>query len=926
MVLDLFRRFLDSSRPRHLAVGQNHKKARRAFSDRIEWLERRTVLTAGPLDTTFGSDGLASTDFTDLFGYVTGKVSLAAMRASLAVASTADTAKISAVENVVAVTAETGHVLEVDGNGGAPQGLTDGALLFGYLAGLTNSQLARFVAPNATRTVPQIRTYLDQLKIGSTLDADGSGGTPDGFTDGALFYGRLAGVSNSGLQQYVSTSATRNVTQIRNYIDNLDVTLNTGPSITVPAPQTVAMSASLTLTSGLAVTDSAAGSNPLEVTLSAIGEGLVTLSGVSGLSFSQGTGTGEDFMIFRGTVQQINSALAGLVFAPTLFAGTARLRILVSDLGNGGSSTPRTASAEFRAQLDTTQGTGPEIQVLLESNDGRIMQAMRPDGTIIDYYGTRNSEGLVTGLQSAIVHHPDGFTQTIQYDSQGRMISVLKSNGDSFTTTWNTATNITVRVQVHGSAPVTVTYDLPSVAPALLRSMAPSLSVNDSGPIMSQLGSNVTFDDYCQSVANGIDMVCNANEMIGGNKYGLCLALAAESGPAAPEVLAVCESVFVATDLTCSTVGASPAPGAPNVATNICQFIKEQEAKPKLEVGPTNLELTPSVNDGESVERQFTIRNLGSLETDYSITASLSQIHLSSSSGHLDKNGEVTIHVTAVADGLQPGSHPATITITAGQQTLTIAVTVKVVVGHVSATPIEMHFTAKRFQASPPAQSFTVTNDGPTFSKLHYSVTPNTNRPTITQTDGNPTSLAPGSSNTYSITINTSNLDTGEWRDFIDIVNTDDPQQKVTISIITIVEEAYDFRGTYSGTFSGTGFIFENTANGPVSGSVSIRVDSQELSQGGVYSLHGTIEISTDHGSLNGALTGGLNPDLQTGALGNVVDQSTPASRLTVIAITFDSIAEDLLSGKMNLQIINFIEDNTFNGFSLTNVPIVLRP
>ena len=119
--------------------------------------------------------------------------------------------------------------LDIDGSDGMPNGFTDGALIFGYLTGLNNAQLANFVAGNAIRTLTEIRTYLDELKAGSVLDIDGSGGSPDGFTDGALVFGYLTGLNNAQLANFVAANATRTITQIRAYLDQLTGKV-TGPS------------------------------------------------------------------------------------------------------------------------------------------------------------------------------------------------------------------------------------------------------------------------------------------------------------------------------------------------------------------------------------------------------------------------------------------------------------------------------------------------------------------------------------------------------------------------------------------------------------------------------------------------------------------------------------------------------------------------
>ena len=71
----------------------------------------------------------------------------------------------------------------------------------------------------------------------------------------------------------------------------------------------------------------------------------VSLSGLTGLTFSAGTGTGDTTMTFNATLANINVALNGLTFTPNQdFNGTASIQIVSNDLGNYGSGGPQTAT------------------------------------------------------------------------------------------------------------------------------------------------------------------------------------------------------------------------------------------------------------------------------------------------------------------------------------------------------------------------------------------------------------------------------------------------------------------------------------------------------------------------------------------------------------------------------------------------------
>src|SRR5262249_53699721 len=91
----------------------------------------------------------------------------------------------------------------------------------------------------------------------------------------------------------------------------------------------------------VSVSDVDAGANPLRVTLTAT-NGVLTLGGKTGLTFSAGDGTDDATMTFAGSQTAINAALAGLKFTPTQgFTGAATLQVSTDDQGNTGSPGPR---------------------------------------------------------------------------------------------------------------------------------------------------------------------------------------------------------------------------------------------------------------------------------------------------------------------------------------------------------------------------------------------------------------------------------------------------------------------------------------------------------------------------------------------------------------------------------------------------------
>ena len=129
--------------------------------------------------------------------------------------------------------------------------------------------------------------------------------------------------------------------------DTVNITVNAvndAPVNTVPGPQSTNEETSLVFSAGngnaIGIADLDAGAGPVEVTLTAT-NGLITLSGTAGLTFTSGDGTSDAAMTFTGTITDINAALDGLSFLPTAnYYGAASLQIVTNDQGNSGSGGP----------------------------------------------------------------------------------------------------------------------------------------------------------------------------------------------------------------------------------------------------------------------------------------------------------------------------------------------------------------------------------------------------------------------------------------------------------------------------------------------------------------------------------------------------------------------------------------------------------
>jgi hypothetical protein len=143
--------------------------------------------------------------------------------------------------------------------------------------------------------------------------------------------------------------------------------VNDAPVNTVPGPQSTDQNTPLTFSSGnsnqIAVADVDAGTNAIQVTLTAT-NGTLTLSGTSGLVFTVGDGTADSTMTFTGTIANINAALNGMTYTPTLgFTGAATLTITTNDLGNTGSGGPLSDTDTVNIQVGVSLVSIQDAQV-----------------------------------------------------------------------------------------------------------------------------------------------------------------------------------------------------------------------------------------------------------------------------------------------------------------------------------------------------------------------------------------------------------------------------------------------------------------------------------------------------------------------------------------------------------------------------------
>ncbi len=186
--------------------------------------------------------------------------------------------------------------------------------------------------------------------------------------------------------------------------------INDAPVNTVPDGQTTIENGLLTFSTGkgnaIQVTDVDSASDSIKVTLTA-SNGTLTLAATSGLLFSTGSGVNDANMTFTGTVANINTALDGMVFTPTIdYTGDASVQITTDDQGYTGTGGAKTDDDTVAIKV-----SGIIITKLDYSYDGSTLTVeweTNGDTTGQVDYGTDTSYGTnVEDTTSATTHSVD---------------------------------------------------------------------------------------------------------------------------------------------------------------------------------------------------------------------------------------------------------------------------------------------------------------------------------------------------------------------------------------------------------------------------------------------------------------------------------------------------------------------------------------
>ncbi|MCT7977846.1 DUF4347 domain-containing protein [Laspinema olomoucense] len=170
--------------------------------------------------------------------------------------------------------------------------------------------------------------------------------------------------------------------------------VNDAPVLTLPTNQVVNQSVNLAIP-GISVADVDAGTQPLQVTLSA-NNGFLTFTNSTNLTFINGDGSGDGAMSFTGTLSDINSALNTLIYqSGANYSGADTINIVVNDLGNTGAVGPLEVSGNIPITVNPKG-----VLTLGEHSVSRILDQFPPASTSVP------NDTVLYRFRLSAVHEP----------------------------------------------------------------------------------------------------------------------------------------------------------------------------------------------------------------------------------------------------------------------------------------------------------------------------------------------------------------------------------------------------------------------------------------------------------------------------------------------------------------------------------------
>jgi len=274
---------------------------------------------------------------------------------------------------------------------------------------LSSSSLAE---NSANGTVVGTLTTTDPDPAGSFLYSliDDAGGR---F---AISGGNLVVANGSLLNFEAATTHTVTVRSVDNGGLSVDrvLTINVtdvseAPAITAPPAATTPEDTPITLTGGSAVSVTDPDSGLLTVTLS-VTHGTITLSGITGLTFTTGDGTADANMVFSGNATNINTALNGAFFTPQAnYSGTA---ILTATVDDSSSTDSKIVIVTVTAVADTPTVSNGNTNEDTQSNGGLQGDRNPVDGAEVTHFKVTNIAGgtLYKNDGTSVINNGDFIT------------------------------------------------------------------------------------------------------------------------------------------------------------------------------------------------------------------------------------------------------------------------------------------------------------------------------------------------------------------------------------------------------------------------------------------------------------------------------------------------------------------------------------
>ncbi|WP_203156012.1 tandem-95 repeat protein [Methylobacterium aquaticum] len=226
--------------------------------------------------------------------------------------------------------------------------------------------------------------------------------------------------------------------------------VNDAPTNTVPAAMQVVTEDTPLIFSargGNAVSVADVDGGTLTVALSS-SEGRLTLSGTAGLTFLQGTGTGDRAMRVSGSIAAINAALDGLRFDPAADRnGPAQIALVTVDPAGA------TAASTIAVTVLPVADIVPDAVATNEDTAITFNAVTGTNGASADTFadGTRAVTAVSQGAHGSVAFQPDGtltYTPDADFAGTDRFTYTVTAGGTTETAT------VTVTVRPINDAPV----------------------------------------------------------------------------------------------------------------------------------------------------------------------------------------------------------------------------------------------------------------------------------------------------------------------------------------------------------------------------------------------------------------------------------------------------------------------------------------